>query len=533
MTGPQADAQRKGYGGFWVAGMQLALPMAVLREVVPCPRLLPLPCPAAGVIGGLNLRGVVVPVVALPRLLGRAAAAEPLHAEAGAPSGAIVVIVVVAGQMLGLLADRVSGVFTAGAEQLHPVKVLSAEVQVEGDAASALLTATLKREDDGSLVSVLSAAALLALPQVPTVADPQPQRQLATDELGEVAMDDPAVPMMLVRCGRVALAIHAMAVHATLANPQLQRSVLTRDVCLGVIEHSGSLIPAVDLMALCGLGPMPQDQPLQAFVLQLPAGRVACLIHEVIDVVRTLPQDVLQVPAFALPHPRLFAGALPLASLAADVVARTQLATQQFLLLDGQALREDAVLQGLSETNISTNTVTSASAKHSAGPSTNGLAGALPAGGKTMLTYALGGETATAMVQITEILPYTPDIAIFRQRGPLLGLLVNRGRSIPVLCLSRLAGYGPIQATPAVSILVVSRGDSHVGFAVPALRAIEPAEWEPELPSHTGRAEDELTQLLTQRKLALVGQGDAQRMLRVLDLQRLAAAVGEAATLPG
>ena len=49
-----------GFGGFTLGGMSLALPMAALREVLPCAGLTPLPCPAPAVPGGVDLRGTTV-----------------------------------------------------------------------------------------------------------------------------------------------------------------------------------------------------------------------------------------------------------------------------------------------------------------------------------------------------------------------------------------------------------------------------------------------------------------------------------------
>jgi len=499
---------RVGYGGFLLAGMQLALPMAALREVLPCDTLLPLPCPADCVVGGLDLRGVVVPVVDLRGVVGR-------------PMGPItqpsVVIMVVGDRILGLLAEGVTGVFTTDAQALHPVRVT--------DPAAAVFAGSLRREDDHSLVSVLSPAAVAALPQVPMVADPEPARQVLASDSAEVVIDDRSVPMMLFRCGHVPLAVDAMAVHATLSDPVVERSVLSRGHCLGVLNYAGAKVPVVDLMALAGLGPLPGEGPRQAFVLSLPAGKVACLIHEVIDVVRTLPEDMLQVPAFALPHPRLFAGALPVAALPTEVVARSDVRAQQFLLLSGRALHEEPELLGLAATNTQ---------GQSQATDAQGFASAAAlGGGRSMITYALGGETATPIEQVAEILPYSRDISLFRDRGPLLGMLVNRGRSIPVLCLSRLSGHGAIEASPAVSILVVESDGERVGFAVPSLRTIEPAEWEPELPNQASSGADELAAVLGQRKLAMVGRGQGERMLRLLDLRRLASAVRAGAALPG
>jgi purine-binding chemotaxis protein CheW len=57
------DGASQAYGGFALSGMHLALPMDALREVVPSEDWIPLPCPNPSVVGGVNLRGVVVPVL--------------------------------------------------------------------------------------------------------------------------------------------------------------------------------------------------------------------------------------------------------------------------------------------------------------------------------------------------------------------------------------------------------------------------------------------------------------------------------------
>ena len=59
----------EGFGVFQLASMQLALPLGALREVVPLGTLEALPAPAGSVVGGLDLRGAIVPVLDITRLL--------------------------------------------------------------------------------------------------------------------------------------------------------------------------------------------------------------------------------------------------------------------------------------------------------------------------------------------------------------------------------------------------------------------------------------------------------------------------------
>jgi purine-binding chemotaxis protein CheW len=193
------------------------------------------------------------------------------------------------------------------------------------------------------------------------------------------------------------------------------------------------------------------------------------------------------------------------------VAERSGQAGGQYLMLDGQALLQCAEVQSMAQAN--TQVVGQSSEQQSFASGMSQVSGR-----RSMLTYALSGETATPLEQVSEILAYSRSVSIFQSNGPLLGFMVNRGHSIPVLCLSRLSGGAAAEVTPAASVLVVASQGELIGFAVPQLKSIEPADWEPELPdlaAGSGRGAQG-------RKLALVGAGQAERMLPVLDLRQMA-----------
>jgi len=452
-------AQALAFGSFQLDTLRLALPMAALREVLPTAPLAALPGSAAIVAGALDMRGLAVPVLDLRRLLGLPAA--PF---------ASVVIVSHEGRLLGLGVDGVGGVFNSFVQPLS-------------DASSgSLLDGTV--DDGGSRIALLSAPALAGLAGVPLALDLQVVRETGAGASQAVA---PSRPVVLMRCGELPMAVPAMAVEATLDAPVLDTdSALVAGHCRGVIDHGGTPLPALDLLALCGLGRLDLQQPMQAFVLRVGRGRVALLVSAVLDVVRVHAEQLVPVPAFAFPRPGLFGGALAGAGDAAPS-----------LLLDDAALAADPDVAGLA-------------AVHEARvDEAEGRAGQRAR--RRMITYALAGEAATPIEQVAEILPYRPELTTFRQEGVTLGMLLHRGRAVPVLCLSRLTGAAPPEVTPAASVLLVDSDGTWVGFAVPQLRTIEPASWEPE-PRSDAPA----------RAMALLGGGEEERMLPVVDLRTLA-----------
>lgn len=522
------QALAEGCGGFSQGPLNLALPMGALREVVPLTALHELPSRADGLIGAIDLRGVMLPVLDLCRRLGR---------EAVPASHPCVVIMVHRGRLLGLLADGVTGVFAVAPDSFKRVQPPQAPVE-RPDAApsSPLLAGSLRRDDDGSLVSLLSPAALAALPDMPLLDDPEPARSRQGDGQALDEVVQTLVPMMLVSAGPLVLAIDAMAVHATLAAPAVERSVLAMGACRGVVAYLGQRVPVVDLLHFTGLGRLGDDGPRELLLMHCgvdpagvtgAAGLVGLLVEHVVDVAGVARGATVPVPGFALPVPELFAGALPLSALPDSAVALLSghHGLQQCLVLDGPAFNASPELQALASTGVDP----SAAARTHAGTAAGGAA----SGRRAMVTFDLAGEAAVPIEQLSEILPYRTGSGVDRGLGAaagggaMLGLVVDRGRSIPVLSLPRLAAVGELPADSDASVLVVQSGADWVGFAVPRLRAIEPADWEPALPAHGLGEADALTHTLRSRTLAQVGLGADQRMLRVLDLASIAQALRE------
>ena len=99
---PPARPDDDVYGLLRMAGMDVALPLSALREVVPCPVMLAgLPAAAVGLLGAMELRRLVLPVLDLRPVLG-------LPSERQRDQ--VVVVVASGGQVLGLLADEVRGI---------------------------------------------------------------------------------------------------------------------------------------------------------------------------------------------------------------------------------------------------------------------------------------------------------------------------------------------------------------------------------------------------------------------------------------
>ena len=431
-------------------------------------------------------------------------------------------MVACAGQVFGLLADEVRGVTRLTADRLLPVS---------NERGGLLFSHTFQHPDDGGVISVLDAAALLRETGVPTVLD-----TTRAGDVGPRSVEDRGLPggdvrkLTLVRCGEHMLALDVAHVHTTLPPPVLRASVLDGGLCLGVIDYADREVPVVDSLALLGLGRLGDDELGAGLVLKLPLGYVVLALSELLDLVEVAETEVLPLPALAVPGGGLLSG----------VIQRSR--SGPCLVVDGAALADVPELASLAAVNTSLEHAPTAS-RHNAQ-----AAGDLDALGKPYMTYTAGVEVTTPLDQIAEILPLSATITATPSSDRILGVVVHREAVVPVV---RLAGLlersgeppGPASCSSArvprtapsgcssgsssrpssPCLLLVQTDDQVVAFAVDKLSGIEPVVW---IDADHGTSPSENPGRLLQTA-RLVQVGDETRLLPELDLHALAGSLTE------
>lgn len=481
------------YGVFRLGALQLALPLAALKEVTPMGELCALPSEAMCVIGAISLRGLMVPVIDLRRII---------HSEGDDAPNSDVVVMEHEGRLLGLAADGVVGVYLLQDDAVHPVGPM--------EALSSVLQAGFQRPDDASLVSVLSPTALAGIPKVPLVTAPKavsadPAVVLSSTSKAKDLISDPR-HLMLVSCSGIPLAIASQAVHTTLIQPEVRGSHMSAGNFKGMMRFGEQDIPALELAALCGFAPMGESVKPQAFLMQFPAGLVAFLVDEIVNVVVADGHQVAPVPLFANLKADMFSGTLPSEAISADSISTAQPGPGFHLILNDAHMLHDAHLQevaGMAQQVGRNDTGLSAAAR------TAKAQGFRESG--RMVSYSVGVDVASPIEQIAEILPWDAASAVQGMGGS--SLLMSRGRPIPVYCLSGLLGNasGARAAQESGHVLVVEAQGQLIGFKVPRLVTIGDGKTAPR----------EASDLLPD--VVLMGQGEDERVLRLVDLRAVSA----------
>lgn len=486
------------YGVFHAGDVRVALPLDELREVIMRPpRFSALPAAADGLLGAVNLRHVVIPVLDLCRLAG-------FGAHDGDAAGRVIVIVAREGQVFGLLADEIEGVARVTAESLL-------ETHVAGDAA-ALFSHTFERPEDGAVVSLLDAAAIAARPGIPVVQDVG-----LRPPIGSGVLDASRRTVLLLQCGPVGLSIDVTHVHSVIPQLTLHPSPLDGTTCRGVVHLHGRAVPAVDPLGLLGLGSLPDGGVLRGLVLATERGLVVLTVSDISDIAAVPIDDVLPLPPVGMRKGGFLDGILRLED------------GRQHLLLNGAAIRADAELDTLAglglpldggEANLADEEVADVTEEDE--PTRETKDGRrIVARVRKFLTYHVGMEAATPLEQIIEIVPYPAHAIGLDSGGELLGVFTHRRLSVPLLALGMLLGVAePVDTATARVLLVDTPGGDLVGFVVPALHAIEESVWEEAGPAQPG----DPSAMLQRARLVKIGTEGQGRLLPYVDLKSLVAA---------
>lgn len=463
------------FGLMRIGDALVALPVHAIREVIQGQQTYaPLPVKAEGMLGAVNIRGTIIPVLDLCETLGLPPDGRVDH---------VIVIMRWQGRLLGLRAGEVCGIARLQADDLFALSTDRPEI------GGSLAIHTF--QSGGEIATLLDAGGIAGLPNVPMVTE-----KLLSASAGKASRSE---SILLFTQGRSHFGIDATCVDATVPATCITRSALTGGSCLGVIDHHGYNVPVVNTTAAIGLGDdglLPEtpvivvrfsDEAMLGFAID--TGR---------DIVRVAGTDILAMPALAMGQAPLFRGML------------TSADGRSNLLLHADNLRADPALQILARMRKPTLSLRSGEA----GATTS--RGAVAAG-RTLpfLTYVASGEHATSLDQVTEILNYPSDVAPFELSGfGMLGLFTHRGRVAPLVSLGTLLGR-PFAINPASArVLLVEDAGRPVGFVVEALRSIETARWHS--PAATSDAAPDAKAIF--QALVMLGLGDQRRMVSHIDL---------------
>jgi len=296
--GTQTSVDSRQFVTFMVGNEVFAVDMAPVQEIIRLPEVVRVPLAPAALYGLANLRGKVLPIIAMRRLFGFA---EREHDDA---SRAVVVDV---GQPLGFVVDRVASVIAVEPRQIEDVGAISSTVNTD------LLAGLIKDVGGHAIIMVLDFAKLIHNEFAQIAAGAQ-RHITAAGGLGAVSgeasdEEDAIADELQLVSFEVAAQEYAIAIGDVQEIVQVPESFIqvprAQTHVLGVMTLRSRLLPLVSLRRLFQLPERPLDDKSRIVVLALDGASVGVAVDAVSEVLRVPRAQVDTMPALLARDERL------------------------------------------------------------------------------------------------------------------------------------------------------------------------------------------------------------------------------------
>lgn len=475
---PQAGgAEPRRFLTFRIDGLLYGVGAGEVSEVIRVPPVARVPQAPASLLGLANLRGSVLPVASLRRLLGRP--------EGGGGSGARA-IVLGDGAPVALVVDRVEALVAVSPDRIESSQTALAVQGQEGltgmfqadvagepahilDVRSLLQAAFVQRERPAR--AARAAGDLLSRPGAGTVGDGR--SRLVTFE---VAGQDFALPIAAVR--------------EIMPAPATARALASGEAAiLGVTAYRDTLLPLLSLRDLLSLGGDHGSAPAAMVVVTQVRGALVGLVADRMKAI--VPAD----PARIEPIPAVLAARTG-GETRIDAIYRDAAGGRLVSILAPERLFRENVMQSLG------------TERAGVGQEPGGES---DAGESRFVVFRLGDEEFGLPVDAVVEVARVPERITRVPRTPafLEGVVNLRGEVLPVIDQRRRFGMPPLDARDGCRVVVVRTEHHRAGLIVDAVTgvlpvardAVEPA---PDLAGETTRLVQGVAVLGAQGRMVLL-----------------------------
>lgn len=295
LGGGAKRGQSDKYGSFLIADSEFAISVSALQEIVNEPEdVSPVPLAPPFMLGLFNLRGMIVPVIDLRRLL-----EFPEDEGLGARK---VAIIEHGEHCIGLLFDRTG-------EVLSGKGVARVDFRPNGDGIKDVVVDGVLKFDGGErLVQILNPHELLNLEKLPR----------ADNDSGKAAVKHSRgnkFACVSFQTGHTTCAIDLRYVKEVRTVPKLEQSLLTGGNVIGTANLRGVILPVIDFRGFMGdeakfaLGAtVPKDRRM--LVIETAEGPVGLMVFSIDSILPYFKDEILPFAKLALPRGDLVSGCL-------------------------------------------------------------------------------------------------------------------------------------------------------------------------------------------------------------------------------
>jgi purine-binding chemotaxis protein CheW len=455
-------------------------------EIIRVPNLAYMPLAPRSLLGLANLRGVVLPVVSLRRLLGLP---DPPLDEATR------VIVIDREAPVGLVVDRIKNLMAA------PLERIDSEGSGTDSASRDFLDALVKGAEGSETIKILNAARLLRDEFARLgVSGLRPTNRVSISSASDGTEAEPQQHVSLVSfyLGQQEYALPLERVREIIPLPvQVAEVARPETAVLGVVTLRDRLLPLVSLHALLGLpNEVERAQRRKVVVLSLGGGTVGMVADRTREILRVAPASIDPAPAL-----------LTRGGGDAEIVSICRLDHGKRLvavLSPERLFRSDLTRRVLSESNDETDE------RDSQG---NGREMA----DEQFVVFRLGEQDYGLAIGAVDEIACPPDHITRLPKAPAFieGVMNLRGSVVPIVDLRRRFDLPPLESAGARRVLILAVAGGKTAFMVDRVSEII------KVPAEAIRPTPELSAEQIRLIGRVVNLDEQGRMILLVDLAQL------------
>lgn len=285
------------YTSFHLDNTEVAIEVRAVQEVVNLPeRIIPMPLAPEFLMGVFNLRGMIIPIINLKKLLHYPDSTINLSQK--------VAIVEIESAKIGLVFDSTSEI----------LRVSEDSVSVFGYASEKshkIIKGAIKLDEGERILQVLDTNALITIENIPQILD---QQKLILNQKKD-SRRDKRNKCISFRVKEMKLAIEIVQIYEIVKVPEMKQSSIQSNVFLGIINLRGRTIPVVSFSRVLKMKESEDfgdtdDQRI--IILKLNTELIGFMVDSVECINSYYTDDIMTVPLLTKDKVAMFSGCITL-----------------------------------------------------------------------------------------------------------------------------------------------------------------------------------------------------------------------------
>lgn len=284
------------YGAFFLGTIELAINVMAIQEVVNYPnKIIAMPLSPDFLVGIFNLRGLVIPVINLKKLLNFS---ETLISDQDK-----IAIVEHMGVRIGLIFDRTSEIIKVF-EENHNVFSYTEK------SGPNVISGAIKLDDGSRIIQIVDPFAVVNIENIPQVLEHQSNMVKSSFRAGY--HHENRKKCISFNVGKISMAFEISGIHEIVKLEDIKKSTFETELCMGIINLRGQVIPIINFAKMIGVSPNESLSILEkkVIILKLDLESFGLLVDTVESISSYMTTDVIPVALFQKIRTGMFEGCI-------------------------------------------------------------------------------------------------------------------------------------------------------------------------------------------------------------------------------